>query len=356
MRLLRKPVREDQPARSQVLDGDLSRVLLVDRRQVIELHAVVQLHAQQAVHRQLAARVGEAHDHAIDLAVANDRGNLARSVPTTPGLMSDVPTSCRIGVDEADQLDAELLPAIEQLLRQRHGGGAGADDQQALGRADAQREPLEREPPAGDQDDHEHRGDDEDAAADDQRGNPVVQDRQHQRRAAERLNQPDDEVAAIRQRAQVVQVAVVQRDLQHAGDQARPPQQAAVRQLDRDDGRRRTARTAASVTASTISSCSISTSVAVRNVKRPRKSFRTASSPALRRCCVGVVVAVVRRRIVDLGVVQDDAEDALAANRLHGLLRAGVVRPSGAHDEQHAIAQRREQARVGDRRRSAARR
>ncbi len=58
-------------------------------------------------------------------------------VPMTPGLMSDVPTQCRIGVDEAHQLDAELLPAIEQLLRQRHGGAAGADDEQPLRRPDA---------------------------------------------------------------------------------------------------------------------------------------------------------------------------------------------------------------------------
>ena len=274
---LAEALREDQPARSQVLDGNLAGVFLVDRRQVIELHAVVQLHAEEAVHRQLAARIGEADDHAIDLALANDRRDLGNRADDTriDERRSD---QLRIGVDEAHQLDAELLAAIEQLLRQRHRGAARADDQQALRGTDSEREPLERETPSGDQDDHERRGDHEHAAADDELRNPVVEHRQDQRRAAERLNQPDDEIAAIGQRAQVVEVAVVQRHLQHtprSGSRATAGCRWSTRR-PRYPGR--SGATAASVTANTISSCSISTSVAVRNVSRPRKSFFTAAS------------------------------------------------------------------------------
>ena len=56
-----------------------------------------------------------------------------------------------IGIDETHEIDAELLTPLEQLARERHGRLAGAHDQQALRRPDAQREPLERQPPAGDE-------------------------------------------------------------------------------------------------------------------------------------------------------------------------------------------------------------
>ena len=70
-RRLPEPVGEDEPARTQVLDGDLAGVLLVDRGQVRERHAF-ELHLEQLVHRQRAARLRQAHDHAIDAASTHD--------------------------------------------------------------------------------------------------------------------------------------------------------------------------------------------------------------------------------------------------------------------------------------------
>src|SRR5688572_10902891 len=84
-------------------------------------------------------------------------------------------------------------------------------------------------------------------------------------------------------------------------------------------------RIAARVTASTMSSCSISTSVAVLNVMRPKNSFLTALPLSGIVKLIAVVVAMVGGRIFDLGVVQDHSQNALPANRLHGLLRAGMV-------------------------------
>ncbi len=69
--------REDEPARSQVFDGDLSGVLLVERREVIEADAFVQPHLEQSIHREHAARVGEADHHAIDSVLLDDGGNVA---------------------------------------------------------------------------------------------------------------------------------------------------------------------------------------------------------------------------------------------------------------------------------------
>ena len=108
--------RKDQPARPEVLDGDLSGVLLVDRRQVIELDAL-QLHLEQLVHRQLAARIGKAHHDAIDAPRADDCPGCRRSVPMTPGLMHRRTDLRRIGIDESDDLDAQLVAPLEQLPR-----------------------------------------------------------------------------------------------------------------------------------------------------------------------------------------------------------------------------------------------
>ena len=66
-RLFLNPSREDQPARTQVLDRDLAGVVLVNRGEVIEADAV-ELHLEQLVHRQLAAGVRQADDHLVDAA------------------------------------------------------------------------------------------------------------------------------------------------------------------------------------------------------------------------------------------------------------------------------------------------
>ena len=54
----------------------------------------------------------------------------------------------RIGIDEADDLDAELVAAREELARQVDGRGAGADEQQPLARPDPAAQPLEDHAPA----------------------------------------------------------------------------------------------------------------------------------------------------------------------------------------------------------------
>ncbi len=70
-----EPRRENQPARPEVLDGDLPRVLLIHGRQVIEGHSL-QLHLEQLVHRQLAAGVGQADDDAVDRVRPHDARNI----------------------------------------------------------------------------------------------------------------------------------------------------------------------------------------------------------------------------------------------------------------------------------------
>ena len=62
---------------------------------------------------------------------------------------------------------------------------------------------------------------------------PVVHQRQDERCRAERLKQSDHQPAPVAQRPQIVQVAVVQADLENAGNQACPPQHAAVQVKER---------------------------------------------------------------------------------------------------------------------------
>ena len=95
---------------------------------------------------------------------------MSSMVPMTPGLITGVPTRGRIRIDEADDLDAEFLASLEQLARQADGGRSGADEQQPLARRHAARQPLEHQPPADDEQDHDqHATTHEHAAADDQR-------------------------------------------------------------------------------------------------------------------------------------------------------------------------------------------
>ena len=110
--------REDQPARAQILDGDLARVLLVDRRQMVEGDAV-QLHLEQLVHRQLAARVRQADDDAIDGSGADDGRNVLDRADDA-GIQDRCADLGRIGIDEADDLDAQLVASVEHLPRQVH--------------------------------------------------------------------------------------------------------------------------------------------------------------------------------------------------------------------------------------------
>ena len=64
---LPKAGREDEPARTQVLDRNLSRVLFVHGREMVERHPAVEAHREQRVHRQPAARVGQTDHHPVDM-------------------------------------------------------------------------------------------------------------------------------------------------------------------------------------------------------------------------------------------------------------------------------------------------
>ena len=106
------------------------------------------------------------------------------------------------------------------------GGAAGADDQQPLGRpsraATATRTRCASRRAAAMM---SRAAISEDAAADDQRREPSSRGPPGRRRRAERLQQPDEQIAAVGGRAQVVEIAVVQADLQDAGDEHGAPQQ-----------------------------------------------------------------------------------------------------------------------------------
>ena len=78
-------------------------------------------------------------------------------VPITPGIEDRRADARRIRIDEADDLDAELVPPLEQLARQRDGRRAGADEQQPLARADLPAQPLEGHAPA-DHAEHDQEG------------------------------------------------------------------------------------------------------------------------------------------------------------------------------------------------------
>ena len=139
----------------------------------------------------------------------------------TPGFNTGGANQLWIGVDEADDLDAQLAPPLEQFARERHGGRAGADDEQSLAGRGVARQPIECHAPSDDQADDHAAGPQEHAAADDQRRKPVIDQREDDRRRAERLEQAHEHVAPIAGDAQVVQIAVVQAELTDTGDQQR---------------------------------------------------------------------------------------------------------------------------------------
>ena len=110
-----KSVREDPPAGSEILHGDLACVFLVDGRQVIEAYAV-EFHLEQLVHWQLAARIGEAHDDSIDAARTDDRRDVLDRADD-PWVDQRRADHRGIGIDEPDDLDAEqVVPAFLTII------------------------------------------------------------------------------------------------------------------------------------------------------------------------------------------------------------------------------------------------
>src|SRR4029450_2435884 len=122
---LAEPFRKDQPARAKVLDRDLARVVLVDAGEVIEHDPPVELHLEQFVDGQLAARVGEADDNAIDRPRTNDRRDIFDGTDNTR-IDDRRPDAARIGIDEADDLYCQLAPTLETLPGKGNAGRAGS--------------------------------------------------------------------------------------------------------------------------------------------------------------------------------------------------------------------------------------
>jgi hypothetical protein len=115
---------------------------------------------------------------------------------------------------------SSIVPtAFVELARELDGALAGPDQQELLARRDVPVRPLEHDPPAEHQRDHAQRGQDEDAAPDDEVREPVIDAGQQQRRRAQRVDRPDEQLAAVGDDLQVVEVAVVQADLRDQRDQ-----------------------------------------------------------------------------------------------------------------------------------------
>ena len=184
------------------------------------MHAV-ELHLEQLVHRQLAARVGQADDDAVDAARADDRRNVLDRADDA-GIDHRRADARRIGVDEADDLDAELVPRSNSSRASATAAGARADEQQPLARrarACVSHSKARRQPStsaitssAGD---HEH------AAADDQAREPEVDGREDERGGAQRLDDARRTARAGPPDRPVVEVGVVQAQLADDRDQQR---------------------------------------------------------------------------------------------------------------------------------------
>ena len=97
--------RKDQPAWTQVLDGDLSGVLLVDRGHVIE-------RARPSSFMSSSLSIGKRPRASARLTTTRSTPcfltsiGMSSTVPMTPGLSTGVPTGVASAVDEADDLDA----------------------------------------------------------------------------------------------------------------------------------------------------------------------------------------------------------------------------------------------------------
>jgi hypothetical protein len=144
---------KNDPARPEVLDGDLAGVFLVHRRQVVEGHAV-ELHLEELLHGQLAARIGEADHHAIDLPLPDNRRNVVDHA-NHAGIEHGRPDPRRIRIDEPDNVNAHLVPPLVKLPRQLDRRRAGANDEQPLAWPHPATGPLEEQPPPDGDHDHD---------------------------------------------------------------------------------------------------------------------------------------------------------------------------------------------------------
>ena len=181
----------------------------------------LQLHFEQLVHRQLAPRVGEAHDDAVDSVALHDGRDVFDSADDFDAVGWTPIASRRIGVDETDDLHAERLPALHDFVLELDGRVADADEKQALPRPHAIGEPLEGDAPSGHERGDERGGKEKHAPADHRGREPEIHRRQHERRTAQRLDDAHEQLFAIRDSLEVVQIGVIEAQLADRGDQYR---------------------------------------------------------------------------------------------------------------------------------------
>jgi hypothetical protein len=155
----------------------------------------------------------------------HDRRNVL-DCPDDPGVENRGANHRRIGIDEPDNLYAELLAPLEDLPCERHGGRAGANQQQPLAWRNLPRQPFERHTPPDHQRQDEKSGHHENAAPDDEGRKPEVDRGQDDRRGAKRLDDTDEQFPPVRHDPQVVQIGVVQTELGDARDEQRLPKSA----------------------------------------------------------------------------------------------------------------------------------
>src|SRR5215471_10991601 len=164
--------REDQPARTQILDRDFSRVLLVHGGEVIKRHPV-ELHLEQFLHRQHPASLRQADDDAVDIARTNNRRNIFNRADHA-GIDDGHSDPEWVHVYEPDNLDAQLVSQLEHLTGECYRRRIGANQQQPLVRRQTTARPFEGDAPADHEGDDEQGGNQEHSASDDQRGKPEI--------------------------------------------------------------------------------------------------------------------------------------------------------------------------------------
>ena len=142
---------------------------------MIKGHAI-EPHFEQLIHRQLAAGIGEAHDHAVHISFTDDGRNVWNRA-NDPWIEHALADTSRIWIHESDDLDAERLAMIVELPGELDRGSICSDQQQAFAGRCLTTKPLEKEPEGRRAAEHEDRGDQEDAAADHQRRKPEIQRR-----------------------------------------------------------------------------------------------------------------------------------------------------------------------------------
>ena len=117
---------------------------------MIEADTRSQPDIEQPVHRQLAARVGQAHDNPVGTRALNEHRDVLDRA-NDAGVQDGRADTRRIRIDEADNVDAELVAALVQLAGKLDGRRARADEEEPFARRRVPAEPRKDQPPRDDQ-------------------------------------------------------------------------------------------------------------------------------------------------------------------------------------------------------------